>query len=848
MLTLIQLNPAPDKKPKTFHVDGGKPVFLGRQTQGIVLKDSRISRRHAEVSVQNGVWVIRDLESANGTWVNGDRVNGLCELEEGDRLQIGRLSLIVGHVEVDLAMNADDEATEPAPTTEELSAETLVQPDGAPADEDQDDDVIALQAATHESAPSEPSPILSEPELAAAIDGAEFDESDDADAFDDHDRDRVRLENDAAAAAESVDDQANADSSVAPSDEAGHAAALPDGDVDPLDAGFDELDDEDVYAESGGPITPVVPVARPESPLDSGEGDDLLASGSREQEDPAAASAADAASESESAQATGGGSVSAPDDVAEEADDEAPPVVGLSLDLPAPDDAAPDDDQFVADAAAASGAASPVEAIADAVADGLDLNADLEEDQVLDAELAAALADDALEDIPVAKPAGSVEPVAAAAAEDPTEPAATTAQPVGDLPPDAGAQNELVEPESQQDIAEPLPAKRFSWWKSAAALLIVGGVAGGLWAAQHYKNTSIAGRSAESQATPGSNAALADNHSDNHAASTAPPRTTTDTPPPAAPSATNAFGDGPTLAMHAPRIQDPRTQDPQTQEPQTQEPDPTPPAPRETVEPEAADAAAPDENPAVAEAQPDEAAPENPAAGGPELGPEPGPVTVNLDPPTPPQWVAIDTAPAVATTADAAADPATAAALPPTRRIAFVVDASGSMVDSMNQGVLTWLQTAIDGLNETDQFTVLFFQSGDVLEAPPMGLKPADTAARDDVTLWMSPQAGNIRPRGKSNPIDALRIAAQYDVTEVYILSDDKFGERGQSLASVDARDVAGFWIGREVTVHTTQFYYLNSDDRRLESIARRFGGRYEFVEEPAFDAGPGVDLLGVTQ
>jgi hypothetical protein len=42
------------------------------------------------------------------------------------------------------------------------------------------------------------------------------------------------------------------------------------------------------------------------------------------------------------------------------------------------------------------------------------------------------------------------------------------------------------------------------------------------------------------------------------------------------------------------------------------------------------------------------------------------------------------------------------------------------------------------------------------------------------------------------------------------------------------------------------QFFYENPDDRRLEVIASRFGGTYEFIAEPIFDTGSGLDLIGV--
>jgi pSer/pThr/pTyr-binding forkhead associated (FHA) protein len=49
----------------------------------IVVAGSNVSRRHAELILRDGVWVIRDLGSTNGTTVNGSLV-GRSELRPGD--------------------------------------------------------------------------------------------------------------------------------------------------------------------------------------------------------------------------------------------------------------------------------------------------------------------------------------------------------------------------------------------------------------------------------------------------------------------------------------------------------------------------------------------------------------------------------------------------------------------------------------------------------------------------------------------------------------------------------------------------------------------------------------------
>ena len=52
-------------------------------------KDAEVSTRHAAVFRQGPGYVVRDLGSTNGTWVNGARVRGDQALEPGDRIRLG---------------------------------------------------------------------------------------------------------------------------------------------------------------------------------------------------------------------------------------------------------------------------------------------------------------------------------------------------------------------------------------------------------------------------------------------------------------------------------------------------------------------------------------------------------------------------------------------------------------------------------------------------------------------------------------------------------------------------------------------------------------------------------------
>jgi FHA domain len=64
-------------------------LIVGRHHRcDVVLKDLSVSRRHVRLVFRDGAWVVQDLESTNGTIVNGVRV-GRCALRPGDQLALG---------------------------------------------------------------------------------------------------------------------------------------------------------------------------------------------------------------------------------------------------------------------------------------------------------------------------------------------------------------------------------------------------------------------------------------------------------------------------------------------------------------------------------------------------------------------------------------------------------------------------------------------------------------------------------------------------------------------------------------------------------------------------------------
>lgn len=70
---------------------------IGRESQcDIHFSDTETSRNHAEVEFQEGRYLLRDLGSSNGTFVNQERITEYV-LQHGDRIQIGRQTLLFIH-------------------------------------------------------------------------------------------------------------------------------------------------------------------------------------------------------------------------------------------------------------------------------------------------------------------------------------------------------------------------------------------------------------------------------------------------------------------------------------------------------------------------------------------------------------------------------------------------------------------------------------------------------------------------------------------------------------------------------------------------------------------------------
>lgn len=73
----------------------GPAVSIGRASDcSIPIKDRYLSRKHAEIIANGNSWILKDLGSANGTYLNGSRVERDEQLKTGDRIRLGDTEIV----------------------------------------------------------------------------------------------------------------------------------------------------------------------------------------------------------------------------------------------------------------------------------------------------------------------------------------------------------------------------------------------------------------------------------------------------------------------------------------------------------------------------------------------------------------------------------------------------------------------------------------------------------------------------------------------------------------------------------------------------------------------------------
>ncbi len=82
-------------KDRSFDLYDGEN-FIGRMAGAVKLADETVSRRHAKLSAVEGRWVLEDLGSANGTFLNGVKVARTADMHRGDQVRCGSTLMVFG--------------------------------------------------------------------------------------------------------------------------------------------------------------------------------------------------------------------------------------------------------------------------------------------------------------------------------------------------------------------------------------------------------------------------------------------------------------------------------------------------------------------------------------------------------------------------------------------------------------------------------------------------------------------------------------------------------------------------------------------------------------------------------
>jgi FHA domain-containing protein len=125
-------------------------VAIGRQDTDLVVEDPEVSRRHAVLRRSDGSVIVEDLDSTNGTFVNGERIRSPIAVGPGDQIRVGQTTL-----EIEPDQRADDTIVSTPPRPDQLRSTEA--PSGAVPAEAHEDATQPLPFRRVES-PSRPAP------------------------------------------------------------------------------------------------------------------------------------------------------------------------------------------------------------------------------------------------------------------------------------------------------------------------------------------------------------------------------------------------------------------------------------------------------------------------------------------------------------------------------------------------------------------------------------------------------------------------------------------------------------------------------------------------------------------
>lgn len=125
-------------------------TIIGRSEEcGLRIPLADVSRKHCEIAVAGGKITVKDLGSANGTFVNDKQISGAASLKAGDRLRVGPITfaLQIGDKPVEVPAPAAAPAEDEVVELEAIPEEELMQQEDIPLQAAEDEDPIAALEA-----------------------------------------------------------------------------------------------------------------------------------------------------------------------------------------------------------------------------------------------------------------------------------------------------------------------------------------------------------------------------------------------------------------------------------------------------------------------------------------------------------------------------------------------------------------------------------------------------------------------------------------------------------------------------------------------------------------------------
>ena len=162
------------------------------------------------------------------------------------------------------------------------------------------------------------------------------------------------------------------------------------------------------------------------------------------------------------------------------------------------------------------------------------------------------------------------------------------------------------------------------------------------------------------------------------------------------------------------------------------------------------------------------------------------------------------------------------------RRIVFVCDATGSMLNKM--ATLRFeLENAVSSLKPSQSFNIVFYYDGPKVQAADMGgLLSATPDNKRNAFKFLD----NVTATGQTDPIPAIQLAFRQKPDLIYLLSDGGLDDNLRTNKEV-TDEIDRLNPGRKVTINTIMFDgYQEEAEAVMSKIANDTGGKYRYVKE----------------